>query len=74
MPQTGDKKMLNQDQIKKAIESCKKYTLEQLQRSLIELRKRTDNDGFRAYQMTFEVVCDRMGEDAFLDWTDGLGW
>jgi hypothetical protein len=49
---------------------CEKFTTEQLQESLIALYKRNDADSKNAYSMTFDVVCERMGEEAFDAWCD----
>lgn len=44
-----------------------KFTTEQLKAALIELYKTKHND---AYEMTFEEVNRRMGDDAFDAWCD----
>ena len=49
---------------------CEKFTTEQLQESLIALYTRKDADSKNAYSMTFDVVCERMGEEAFDAWCD----
>lgn len=48
-----------------------KFTTAQLQAALIALRATNEND---AYEMTFNEVHRRMGDDAFDAWTDSLGW
>ena len=47
-----------------------KFTTTQLQAALIALRNRTDAEGTTAYQMTFDEVAARMGNDAFDAWCD----
>jgi hypothetical protein len=49
---------------------CEKFTTEQLQASLIELYNCKDQASSDAYSLTFEVVCERMGEEAFDTWCD----
>jgi len=49
---------------------CEKFTTEQLQASLIALYHRNDTDSKNAYSMTFDVVCERMGEESFDAWCD----
>ena len=51
-----------------------KYTTKQLQDAPIGLRARTDADSIAAYEMTFDEVAKRMGDDAFDMWCDSLGW
>lgn len=53
-----------------------KFTTKQLQDALIELYARPASDvaAFAAYQMTFNEVHKRMGDDAFDAWLDQLGW
>ena len=46
----------------------KKYTLKQLQDAMVELYKRTDEDGEFAYRMAFEEILLRMGDEAFDAW------
>jgi len=47
-----------------------KFTTTELQAALISLRDRTDADSTAAYQMTFEEVAKRMGDEAFDAWCD----
>ena len=49
-------------------QECEKFTTEQLKESLIELYKRRDKEGADAYVLTFGVLEDRMGYQAFDDW------
>lgn len=51
-----------------------KYTTKQLQEALIALRSRTDADGVAAYEMTFDEVANRMGDEAFDAWCDKVGF
>ena len=51
-----------------------KYTTKQLQEALIALRARTDADGVAAYEMTFDEVANRMGDEAFDAWCDKVGF
>lgn len=48
-----------------------KFTTSQLQAALISLRATNEND---AYEMTFDEVAKRMGDDAFDAWCESLGW
>ena len=48
-----------------------KFTTKELQAALIGLRS-TSNDA--AFQMTFDEVAKRMGDDAFDAWCDAQGW
>lgn len=51
-----------------------KYTTKQLQQALIGLRDRQDADGVAAYQMTFDELAHRMGDEAFDAWCEAQGW
>ena len=51
-----------------------KYTTKQLQEALIGLRARQDADGAAAYQMTFDELALRMGDEAFDAWCEAQGW
>lgn len=53
-----------------------KFTTFQLQNALVELRARpnSDSEAFAAYQMVFSELNERMGDDAFDAWLDGMGW
>ena len=51
-----------------------KFTTEQLKSALIGLRSKTDADSESAFQMTFDEVCARMGDEAFDAWCESLGW
>lgn len=52
------------------LEECEKFTTEQLKESLIALYHRNDAASSDAYILTFDVVCKRMGEEAFDAWCD----
>ena len=51
-----------------------KFTTSQLQQALIELRTHADSDAVTAYEMTFDEVCRRMGDEAFDQWCEEQGW
>lgn len=51
-----------------------KFTTAQLQAALIGLRSKNDADSVAAYEMTFEEVARRMGDEAFDVWCDAQGW
>ena len=48
-----------------------KFTTKELQAALIELRATNNND---AFEMTFDEVSKRMGDDAFDAWCEAQGW
>lgn len=48
-----------------------KFTTEQLKAALIELRETSHSD---AWDMTFDEVCRRMGDEAFDAWCEAQGW
>lgn len=50
-----------------------KFTTKQLQSALIGLYNNKDADSAAAYQMTFEELHSRMGDDAFDAWCDSVG-
>ena len=50
------------------------FTTTQLQDALIGLRDRTDADAVAAWEMTFDEVARRMGDEAFATWCDQQGW
>lgn len=50
-----------------------KFTTPQLQAALIELYKLKDADSQSAYQMTFDELHRRMGDDAFDAWCEAQG-
>lgn len=50
-----------------------KFTTNQLQAALIGLRAKNDKDSTAAYEMTFDEVAKRMG-DEFDAWLDVQGW
>lgn len=51
-----------------------KFTTAQLQAALVALRARTDADGVAAYEMTFDEVARRMGDEAFDAWCEKVGF
>jgi len=51
-----------------------KFTTSQLQQALISLRARTDADSVAAYEMTFDEVARRMGDEAFDAWCEAQGF
>ena len=51
-----------------------KFTTKQLQDAAIELRKLSDADSALAFEMTFDELCARMGEEAFDAWCEAQGW
>ena len=51
-----------------------KFTTAQLQQALIGLRSRTDADAVAAFEMTFDELASRMGNDEFDAWCDSQGW
>ena len=51
-----------------------KFTTKQLQQAMIELRKLNDKDSIAAFEMTFDEVCSRIGDEAFDAWCESLGW
>ena len=51
-----------------------KFTTEQLKAALVGLRNKTDADSEAAFQMTFDEVCSRMGDEAFDAWCEAQGW
>lgn len=50
-----------------------KFTTSQLQAALLGLYKRNDRDAFNAYQMTFDELASRMGDDQFDAWCESVG-
>ncbi len=50
-----------------------KFTTEQLQAALLGLYARSDAEAFAAYQMTFDEVAARMGDEAFDAWCEENG-
>lgn len=50
-----------------------KFTTQQLQDAMLGLYKKNDADSNAAYQMTFEELHRRMGDDAFDAWLDSVG-
>ena len=55
-------------------EKMEKFTTEQLKQALIGLRAKNDEDSAEAFEMTFDEVCRRIGDEAFDEWCDSLGW
>lgn len=53
------------------ISKMSKFTTKELQAALIELRTTNNND---AFEMTFDEVSKRMGNDAFDAWCEAQGW
>ena len=51
-----------------------KFTTEQLKAALVGLHSKTDADSEAAFQMTFDEVCNRMGDEAFDAWCEAQGW
>lgn len=51
-----------------------KFTTTELQNALIALRKKTDADSVAAWDMTFDEVAKRMGDDAFDAFCVAQGW
>ncbi len=51
-----------------------KFTTEQLKAALIGLYGKNDEDSNAAFEMTFDEVCRRMGEEAFDAWCEQQGW
>jgi len=51
-----------------------KFTTAQLQQALIGLRASTDADSIAAYEMTFDEVARRMGDEAFDAWCEAQGF
>ncbi len=51
-----------------------KFTTAQLQQALISLRARTDADSVAAFEMTFDEVASRMGDEAFDAWCEKAGF
>jgi len=51
-----------------------KFTTTQLQQALIALRAKNDADSIAAWDMTFDQVAQRMGDDAFDAWCVAQGW
>lgn len=51
-----------------------KFTTKQLQDALIGLRAKTDADSVSAYEMTFDEVARRMGDEAFDAWCEKVGF
>lgn len=51
-----------------------RFTTAQLQAVLPYLRSRTDADGTAAYEMTFDELHRRMGDEAFDAWCAAQGW
>ena len=51
-----------------------KFTTEQLKQALIGLRAKNDADSEAAFELAFDEVAERMGDDAFDAWCDSLGW
>lgn len=56
------------------IRELEKFTTAQLQNALIGLRARNDQEAVDAYEMTFDEVARRMGDEAFDAWCDKMGW
>lgn len=52
----------------------KKFTTAQLQEALIVLRSRSDVNGQAAYDLTWNEVHRRMGDDEFDAWCLAQGW
>lgn len=50
-----------------------KFTTSQLQAALLGLYKRNDRDAFNAYQMTFDELSSRMGDEALDAWCEANG-
>jgi len=50
------------------------FTTAQLQAALIGLRTKTDADSVTAYEMTFDEVAKRMGDEAFDAWCEKAGF
>lgn len=50
-----------------------KFTTKQLQDALLGLYRKNDADSNAAYQMTFDELHRRMGDDAFDAWLDSVG-
>ena len=51
-----------------------KFTTAQLQQALIGLRTKNDAASLAAWDMTFDEVAKRMGDDAFDSWCVAQGW
>mgnify|MGYP000860247212 FL=1 len=51
-----------------------KFTTHQLQAAMIGLRARTDEASVAAYEMTFDEVARRMGDEAFDAWCEAQGF
>ena len=51
-----------------------KYTTEQLKAALISLYGMNGDDASAAFEMTFDEVCRRMGDEAFDEWCDAQWW
>ena len=51
-----------------------KYTTEQLKAALIGLRAMNTPDADAAFEMTFDEVHRRMGDEAFDAWGEAQGW
>lgn len=51
-----------------------KFTTEQLQAALVELHKRDDSEAVAAFEMTFDEVARRMGDEEFDCWCEAQGW
>lgn len=50
-----------------------KFSTKQLQSALLGLYEKKDVDSVSAYQMTFDELHRRMGDDAFDCWCDSVG-
>lgn len=55
-------------------EKMEKFTTAQLQKALIGLRARADADSVAAYEMTFDELHRRMGDEAFDAWCEAQGF
>jgi hypothetical protein len=51
-----------------------KFTTEQLQDALVALYSRNDIASKAAYEMTFDEVAKRMGDEAFDAWCESVGF
>ena len=51
-----------------------KFTTDQLKEALIILRERADQEGTTAFEMTFDEVARRMGDEAFDAWCEAQKW
>ena len=51
-----------------------KFTTEQLKAALVELRNKSDADSTAAFQMAFDEVAERIGDECFDAWCEQQGW